>query len=73
MIPFYVAFHTFIRTSASSHLSISLQWLLGDKSQTRSSEPVRSVSSTWCVCILGVFVCVNGRRGFSKAALIHHC
>lgn len=52
----------------SRRLSISLQWLLGDKSQTRSSEPVRSVSSTWCVCILGVFVSVNGWWGLSKAA-----
>lgn len=48
-------------------LFISLQRWLSDKSQTRSSEPVRSVSSTWCVCILGVFVCVNGRQGLSKA------
>ena len=60
-------------TSASVHVC---ERSLRDKSQTRSSEPVRSVSSTWCVCILGgicLCKCTAGiEQGSPHSSLLKH-
>lgn len=55
----YVGSCVVIRTSL-----LFFPWNLNLKinHQRGSREPVRSVSSTWRVCILGAFVCVNGWR-----------